>query len=107
MAMVGQFATATSAPRFRRSLRFMPKGRTFRTALCMLHVVRRIVLAGLVVAIAVAIGGWALGRSRFGASDREAVARLETELRDQFLASATALGRIATDLAAAERQATN
>ena len=73
----------------------------------MLHAVRRIVLAGLVVAIAVAIGGWALGRSRFGASDRDAVARLETELREQFLASASALGRIATDLAAAERQAAN
>ena len=73
----------------------------------MLHAVRRIVLAGLVAAIAVAVGGWAIGRSRFGASDQDAIARLETELRQQFLASADTLGRIATDLAAAQRQAIN
>jgi nitrogen fixation/metabolism regulation signal transduction histidine kinase len=73
----------------------------------MLHAVRRIVLAGLVAAFAVAVGGWAVGRSRFGASDDDAVARLQAELEQQFLASAETLGRIASDLAQAQRQAIN
>src|SRR5438105_2089244 len=101
--MVGQLAAATSAPRFRRSLRFMGKGRTFRMASTMLHAARRIVLAGLVAASVVMLAGWTIGRVRFGASDRDAVARLETELRLQFRSSADALGRIAADLAAQSR----
>jgi signal transduction histidine kinase len=72
----------------------------------MLHAVRRIVVAGLVAALAVAIGGWLLGRARFGASDQQAVARLEAELRQQFLESVGTLGRIAADLAA-QRAAIN
>jgi nitrogen fixation/metabolism regulation signal transduction histidine kinase len=71
----------------------------------MLHAVRRILLAGLLVALAVGAGGWAIGRTRFGQSDEEATARLEAELRQQFSANADTLGRIAADLSAALRRA--
>src|SRR5438552_10221637 len=66
----------------------------------MLQALWRIVRLGLVVAAAVAAVGWALGRARFGTSDAEGLARIETELRGQFSASAETLGRIATGLAA-------
>jgi signal transduction histidine kinase len=66
----------------------------------MLPAAWRIARLGLVAAAAVALVGWAMGRARFGTSDEEAVARIETELRRQFSASAETLGRIATGLAA-------
>ena len=65
----------------------------------MLHAVGRIVRVGVVAAIVVALGGRALERLRFGGSDRDAVARIETELRQQFGESAATLGRVAADLA--------
>ena len=73
----------------------------------MLHAVRRIVLAGFTVADR-------RRRRRLGASAARGLARRtrtpsrgsRQELRQQFLASAAALGRIAADLAAA-RQALN
>ncbi|MEP7306703.1 MAG: ATP-binding protein [Acidobacteriota bacterium] len=67
---------------------------------------RRILLVGFTVAVAVGVGGWGIGRARFGATDADAIARLEQEVRQQFLASTAALGRIAAELAAA-RQALN
>ncbi len=56
---------------------------------------RRIVAAGGAVALAVLAGGWATERTRFGASDEAAAARVEAELRQRFDASADALGAVA------------
>ena len=56
----------------------------------------RIVRAGVIVALLVAIGGWALERVRFGATDEAALSRVETELRNRFAASAETLGRLAS-----------
>src|SRR4051812_46366119 len=73
----------------------------------MLHAVRRIVLVGLAAAMVAAALGWAIGRSRFGSSDEEAIARLESDLRRQFADTAATLARIAADLAnAAQPSAT-
>jgi hypothetical protein len=71
----------------------------------MLHAVWRILLAGLLVALTVAAGGWAVGRARFGGTDDEATARLEADVRRQFSASAASLSRIAADLSEALRRA--
>lgn len=60
----------------------------------------RIVLAGLAAALAVAAGGWTLERLRFGASDAEAIARVEAETQQRFDASADNLGTIAARVAA-------
>ena len=66
----------------------------------MLHAVWRIARLGLVAAGAVFLAGWAVGRARFGTSDRDALTRIETELRQQFSANADTLARIAVGLAA-------
>jgi signal transduction histidine kinase len=62
----------------------------------------RIVLAGLAAGLAVAALGWTLERLRFGASDAEAIARVEAEIQQRFDASADNLGTIAAR-AAGER----
>jgi signal transduction histidine kinase len=63
----------------------------------------RLVAGGLIVALALAASGGALERARFGATDDEALARVEAELRRQFDTSARTL----TDLAAAVRADSN
>jgi signal transduction histidine kinase len=63
----------------------------------------RLVGGGLLVALAVAASGGAIERARFGPTDDEALARVETELRRQFDTSARALA----DLAAAVRADSN
>jgi signal transduction histidine kinase len=62
----------------------------------------RIVGAGLVTALAVGVGGRALERVRFGASDAEAIARVEAEVQERFDASADRLAATAAR-AAGER----
>jgi signal transduction histidine kinase len=57
--------------------------------------------AGVAVAVVVAASGWALERYRFGSSDEEAAAHVETELRQRFDNSADRLGAIAVRAAAA------
>src|SRR5687768_15802061 len=59
----------------------------------------RIVRAGVVLALAVALGGWVLERIRFGASDEAALSRVEAELRDRFAESADTLSRLADSIA--------
>src|SRR5205814_2860718 len=54
----------------------------------------RIVLAGVIVALAVAAGGRALERLRFGASDAEASARVKAETQQRYDASANTLAAI-------------
>jgi signal transduction histidine kinase len=66
----------------------------------MFHTTWRFVRAGLAAAVVVAIAGWAIERVRFGASDQAAVARMASELRQRFAASADSLGRIATRVVA-------
>jgi signal transduction histidine kinase len=61
----------------------------------------RIARAGLIAALAAAVAGRALERRRFGASDEEAVARVEQELRQRLDASADTLASIAARVAAA------
>jgi signal transduction histidine kinase len=55
----------------------------------------RIVLVGLACGLAVAALGRTLERVRYGASDAEAIARVETETQERFDASADNLGAIA------------
>src|SRR5580765_535200 len=55
----------------------------------------RIILAGVAAGLAVAAGGWSLERVRFGASNAEAIARVEAEIQQRFDASADSLGVIA------------
>src|SRR5437867_4429750 len=55
----------------------------------------RLVAGGLLVSLAVAASGGAIERARFGSTDDEALARVETELRRQFDTSAGALGGLA------------
>ena len=62
----------------------------------------RIVLAGLAAGLAVAALGWTLERLRFGASDAEAIARVEAEIQRRFDTGADNLGAIAAR-AAGER----
>ena len=59
----------------------------------------RVARAGLVVALLVALVGWASARQRFGSSDQAALARVERELRERFEASADTLGRLAARVA--------
>jgi nitrogen fixation/metabolism regulation signal transduction histidine kinase len=55
--------------------------------------------AGAAAALVTAVGGGVLERRRFGADDREAVARIERELVQQFNRSGAALAAVASDLA--------
>ena len=59
----------------------------------------RIVRAGFVAALLVGAAGWGLERTRFGASDRDALRRIESELRRRLDTSADALDSIAARLA--------
>src|SRR5256885_1516504 len=63
----------------------------------MMNIIWRLVRAGLVAALVVGLSGWAYERAHFGASDSDALARIEAELRQRFAASADVeqvLGRI-------------
>ena len=51
----------------------------------------RIARVGVAAAVVVALCGWALEQSRFGATDESALARVETDVRRQFDTSTTAL----------------
>ncbi|HEY2908204.1 MAG TPA: HAMP domain-containing sensor histidine kinase [Vicinamibacterales bacterium] len=55
----------------------------------------RLVRWGIAAAVVAAIGGWALERVRFGATDRDSVARVETEVRQLIGRSADTLGDLA------------
>jgi signal transduction histidine kinase len=63
----------------------------------------RVVRAGVVAALAVALAGWGVGRVRFGATDAEAAARVERELRGRVDGMSETLRAIASRVAA-ERQ---
>src|SRR5439155_1532349 len=65
----------------------------------MMNIIWRLVRAGLVAALVVGLGGWAYERAHFGASDADALGRIEAELRRRFAASADSLGRIAAGVA--------
>jgi len=60
----------------------------------------RVVRIGVLAALAVGVGGWALERQRFGGSNEDAFARIEPEIRDRFAASADALRAIASRVTA-------
>jgi signal transduction histidine kinase len=64
----------------------------------MLHTTWRILRAGIVAAVLVAAASWGIERARFGASDRDAVARIESELDQRFRESADTLSRIAAEV---------
>jgi signal transduction histidine kinase len=64
----------------------------------MLHTTWRILCAGIAAASLVAAASWAIERARFGASDQDAVARIESELDQRFRESADTLSRIAADV---------
>ena len=66
-----------------------------------MSLILRVARAGLVAALLVAAAGWAVERYRFGSTDEDAAAHVETELRRRFDASADALGAIASRAAAA------
>src|SRR6478735_1175902 len=55
----------------------------------------RLIVGGLLGAVIAAAAGRALELSRFGSTDDEALARVETEFRSQFDGSAEALGAMA------------
>src|SRR3989442_12406061 len=59
----------------------------------------RLARAGLVAALVVGLSGWALERARFGASDRDTLRRIESELRRRLGESADRLAGIARQLA--------
>jgi signal transduction histidine kinase len=63
--------------------------------------VGRLVVGGLLGAVIVGAAGLALERARFGASDDEALLRVETELRRQFDGSADALRAMAARVVSA------
>ena len=67
-------------------------------------IIWRVARAGLLAALLVGGVRWALERTRFGASDADAVARIEAELRQRFDRSADTLGAIASRVAV-EREA--
>jgi signal transduction histidine kinase len=71
-----------------------------------LPLIKRIVRVGVIAAIAAGLAGWALERTRLGASDEAALRRVEGELRARFDATAATLGsmaaRVAADPAAAQ-----
>jgi signal transduction histidine kinase len=54
----------------------------------------RLIRGGIVAALLTGAGGWTIARVRLGASDDAAVARIKTELRQRFNASAAELGDI-------------
>jgi signal transduction histidine kinase len=56
----------------------------------------RVARAGFAAALLVASAGWAAERYRFGSTDREAAARVETELRERFNSGADTLRTIAS-----------
>jgi len=60
----------------------------------------RVVRAGLVAALAVALAGWGLTRARFGASDADAAARVERDVRRRVDDIAETLRAISTQVAA-------
>jgi signal transduction histidine kinase len=60
----------------------------------------RIARAGIAVAALVAAASWAAERARFGASDQDAVARIERDLDQRFRESADTLSRIAAQVVA-------
>jgi signal transduction histidine kinase len=62
-------------------------------------IIWRLARAGLVAAVVVGLAGWALERARFGASDEDALPRIESELRQRLDASADMLGGIAVRMA--------
>jgi signal transduction histidine kinase len=76
-------------------------GRTLKAESIPLRPVRsaRLIRWGLVAAIAAALGGWLLERVRFGATDRDSVARVQTELRHVVDQSAETLGTLAARIA--------
>ena len=57
-----------------------------------------VALAGIAAALLTAAGGALLERRRFGSDDREAMARIEAELVQQFNRSGAALAAIAATL---------
>jgi signal transduction histidine kinase len=59
----------------------------------------RLIIGGLLVALAVAAAGLVLERARFGSSDDDALSRVEAEFRRQFDGSAAALGAMAARVA--------
>ena len=63
----------------------------------MLNRVWRLARNGLAAALAVGVAGWALERSRFGASDEDALRRMEAELRQRL---AQGVGMLSEDRAA-------
>src|SRR5262249_62127530 len=66
----------------------------------------RIVRVGVVAALVAGVAGYGIERSRFGASDAAAVARIEAELRERFDTSAQTVGGIAARVAADQAAAT-
>ena len=66
-----------------------------------MSLILRVARGGLVVALLVAAAGWAVERYRFGSTDAEAAAQVETEVRRRFDDGADALGAIASRAAAA------
>src|SRR5262245_60758432 len=106
MAIVCQFAAATSAPRLSRSSRFnrfQCSTRVFCDSLGaspgLGRLGLRLAAAGAAAAVLVWAAGTALERARFGASDEESVGRIETALRQQFDQSASRLASIANRVA--------
>ena len=59
----------------------------------------RVVRAGLVAALVVALGGFALEWSRFGGTDESALARVEADLRQEFDTSTATLTALAATVA--------
>jgi signal transduction histidine kinase len=68
-------------------------------AVCIVLILWRVARAGLLAALVVGGAGWTLERTRFGASDADAVARIEDELRHRFDRSADTLGVVAARVA--------
>src|SRR5262245_5603940 len=66
----------------------------------------RIVRVGVVAALVAGVAGYGIERSRFGASDAAAVARIEAELRGRFDAGAQTVAAIAARVAADPAAAT-
>jgi signal transduction histidine kinase len=58
----------------------------------------RITRAGLAASIAVGLLGWAVERARFGATDQDALARVQVEIRGRLDAAADTLASITTRL---------
>src|SRR5437867_187853 len=102
MATACQFAAASSAPRLRRCLRVNRFQYNTRVSCSLIvSLILRLARGGLVAALLVAAAGWAVERYRFGSTDAEAAAQVETEVRRRFDAGADALGAIASRAAAA------